>query len=65
MISEESTKIRVKELQMLKDFILSMMAIEPPYCENVGLLKKWIEGFEACQSSIIYKIDCELKSIDK
>jgi len=64
MIGEESYKIRMKELQRLKEFV-QLMAIEPPYCENVGLLKKWIEGFEACQSAIIYKIDYELKSIDK
>lgn len=33
------------------------MAIDPPWCENIELLKKWTEGFEECQRSIIALID--------
>ena len=33
------------------------IAVDPPWCENVCVLKKWVEGFEACQSYVAALID--------
>lgn len=33
------------------------MAVEPPWCANMNLLRKWIEGFETCQQYAIYAIE--------
>lgn len=41
-----------EELKQLIEETFSI-AIEPPYCENIFYLKKWIEGYEACQNQIV------------
>ena len=46
----------IEELKKFKNEVLSM-AVEPPWCENVETLKKWVEGFETCQCQIIEMID--------
>ncbi len=52
-----------EELKKFKDEIWSM-AVEPPWCENVETLRKWVEGFETCQGQVIAMIDSKIKHID-
>jgi len=54
----------IEELKKFRNEVLSM-AVEPPWCENVETLKKWIEGFEICQGQIIAMIDSKIKNIDQ
>ena len=53
----------VEELKGFEDEVWSI-AVQPPWCENVEALKKWVEGFETCQSRIIAIIDSKIKHID-
>ena len=54
-------------MEELKNFIdeVMSMAVEPPWCENVVALKKWVEGFETCQGQIIAMIDSKIKNINQ
>lgn len=54
----------IEELKNLRNEVLSM-AVEPPWCENMEILHKWIEGFETCQGQIIAMIDSKIKNIDQ
>ena len=54
----------IEELKKFRDEILST-AVEPPWCENVESLKKWVDGFETCQSQIITMIDAKIKNMDQ
>ncbi len=53
-----------EELKKFRNEVLSM-AIEPPWCENVETLKRWVEGFETCQGQIIAMIDFQIKNINQ
>lgn len=53
----------LEELKKFKYEVLSA-AVEPPWCENVETLKKWVEGFETCQGQIIELIDAKIKAVD-
>ena len=54
----------IEELKKFKNEVLST-AVEPPWCENVEALKKWVEGFETCQCQIIEMIDLKIKNVDQ
>lgn len=54
----------IEELEKFKDEVWSM-AIEPPWCENIETLKKWVEGFERCQGQITAMIDSKIKNVDQ
>ena len=45
-----------EELEQIKKEIM-LMPLEPPWCENVYQLKKWIEGYESCKESILLLLD--------
>lgn len=51
----------VEVLKKLRENI-STMPIEPPWCENAEMLKKWIEGYEYCQYSALRFIDLAIKN---
>lgn len=53
----------LEELKKLKIDVLSM-AVEPPWCENVEQLQKWIEGYSECQHSIVGLIESRIKNVD-
>ena len=53
-----------EELMKFRNEVLST-AVEPPWFENVETLKKWVEGFEACQGQIIAIIDSKIKNMDR
>lgn len=53
-----------EELKKFIDEVWSM-AVEPPWCENVEALKKWVEGFETCQGRVIAMIDSKIKNVDQ
>ena len=54
----------IEELKKIRNEVLSM-AVEPPWCENVEALKKWVEGFETCQGYILAIIDSKIKNVDQ
>ena len=54
----------IEELKKFRNEVFSM-AVEPPWCENVDILKKWVEGFETCQGQIIAIIDSKIKNLDQ
>lgn len=51
--------MEVEVLKKLKEDI-SSMPIEPPWCENLELLKKWIEGYEYCRYSTLRFVDAAI-----
>lgn len=51
------------ELKELREQILDV-ALEPPWCKNVEMLKKWVEGYEQAKTNILMLIDGKIKSID-
>lgn len=53
-----------EELKKFRNEVLSI-AVEPPWCENIEILKKWIEGFETCQGQIIAMIDSKIKNTNQ
>lgn len=53
----------LEELKELKNEVW-YMAVEPPWCESVEALKKWVDGFETCQGQIIAMIDSKIKNAD-
>lgn len=54
----------IEELKKFRNEV-TYTSVEPPWCENMETLKKWIEGFETCQSQIIAMIDLKIKNIDQ
>ena len=53
----------IEGLKKLRDEVLSM-AVEPPWCADINVLKAWVEGFETCQGYIIALIDAKIKNVD-
>lgn len=56
-------KVTLDELKELREQILDV-ALEPPWCENVEMAKKWIAGFEQAQTNILMIIDGKIKCAD-
>lgn len=54
-------------IEEVKELINSVhsMALDPPWCENVEQLKKWVEGFEECQRWVIQIIENKVKGKEK
>ena len=44
------------ELKTFREQVFSM-GVDGPWCENVGMLKKWVEGFEECQDRVLSMVD--------
>ena len=42
---------------------ISEMPLQPPWCESLGSLKKWTEGFEECQNDVLAMIDGLIKEL--
>ena len=53
-----------KELLTEVRKVVQSMAVEPPWCENIDLLRKWIEGYETCQQCIILAIESMITKLD-
>ena len=42
---------------------ISEMSVQPPWCENIEILKKWTEGFEECQNNVLAMVDDLIKDL--
>lgn len=53
-----------KELLTEVEKRVRSIAVQPPWCENIDLLRKWTEGYETCQEYVIYAIESMITKLD-